>query len=84
MAVLELHDTSTALGADALRPIPVFKRLWTEFVAARRQHRTLVALSRMRPERLRDMGFEPAAIYAAVRGTWDEVPDTRLPPELRF
>jgi hypothetical protein len=39
-----------------------------------KEHRTITALSRLGPRRLRDMGFDPEAIYAAVDGSWNEVP----------
>ena len=39
-----------------------------------KEHRTVTTLSRLGPRRLRDMGFDPEAIYDAVDGSWNEVP----------
>jgi hypothetical protein len=35
--------------------------------------RALVQISRLDPHIIRDMGFDPDAIYAALEGSWDEV-----------
>lgn len=37
------------------------------------ERRVILTLSRMSPRRLEDIGFDPAAVYGAVEGTWDEV-----------
>jgi len=41
--------------------------------SASEDQRALRRLARMSPRLLRDMGFDPAEIYGAVDGTWDEV-----------
>ncbi len=84
MTILELHQTAAIHAPAATRLLPRLQRLWLQFVARHRQRRLMSRLSRLSPERLRDMGFDPAAVYAAVRGTWDELSDARLPPEQRF
>lgn len=33
----------------------------------------LAGLSRLPPHLIRDMGLDPARVYDAVEGTWDEV-----------
>jgi uncharacterized protein YjiS (DUF1127 family) len=45
---------------------------WQAYVRQIEEHRTIVKLSRLDPHLIRDMGFEPADIYAALDGTWDE------------
>lgn len=46
---------------------------WSAFAERRRERRTLVAISRLPPHVIRDMGFDPERIYEALDGTWDEV-----------
>ncbi len=48
-------------------------RLLHAFATRRRQKRDLVRLARVEPRLLRDMGFDPAVVREAVRGTWDEI-----------
>jgi uncharacterized protein YjiS (DUF1127 family) len=43
------------------------------------ERRTIARLSRLSPHLIEDMGLEPAAIYGALRGTWDEVNEDRFP-----
>lgn len=37
------------------------------------ERRTLVRLSRLSPHLIRDMGIDPDDVYAALKGSWDEV-----------
>lgn len=46
---------------------------WRAFRQHRAERRTLVALSRMGPHMIRDLGFDPEQVYAALDGSWDEV-----------
>ena len=46
---------------------------WLAFAQRRRERRTLVALCRLSPHVIRDMGFDPERIYEALDGSWDEV-----------
>ena len=50
-------------------------RVWRDTME---EHRILVELSRRDPHLIRDMGFEPDAVYHAVDGSWDEVRGGRL------
>ena len=52
--------------------------VWHNFVTRRRERRLLVKLSRLDARQLRDMGFDPAAIYGALEGSWDEVHGDRF------
>ena len=51
---------------------------WQAFVQHRRERRTVVALARLSPRILRDMGIDPERVYEAVDATWDEVDPHRL------
>ena len=46
---------------------------WQAFARRRQERRAIVAISRLAPHVIRDMGFEPEEIYGALNGTWDEV-----------
>jgi uncharacterized protein YjiS (DUF1127 family) len=46
---------------------------WHAFRQRRRERRTLVAVSRLDPHMIRDMGFDPDQVYAALDGSWDEI-----------
>jgi uncharacterized protein YjiS (DUF1127 family) len=37
------------------------------------ERQVIVALSRLGPRLIRDMGFDPEQVYEALDGTWDEV-----------
>jgi hypothetical protein len=41
------------------------------------ERRAIARLGRLSPRLIRDMGFDPAAVYGALEGTWDEVPGDR-------
>lgn len=51
---------------------------WHAMRRHRRERRALVAISRLGPRLIRDMGFEPQQIYAALEGSWDEVDPAKL------
>ncbi|PRD40890.1 hypothetical protein C5748_24380 [Phyllobacterium phragmitis] len=46
---------------------------WRAMRRHRQERRALVALSRLPPHVIRDMGCDPEQIYAALDGSWDEV-----------
>ena len=50
-----------------------------EISQRREERRTVVKLSRKGPRLIRDMGLDPAAVYGALDGTWDEVQGDRFP-----
>ncbi|MBB2970329.1 hypothetical protein [Mesorhizobium sp. RMAD-H1] len=51
---------------------------WTAMRHHRQERREFVALSRLAPHVIRDMGFDPEEIYAALNGSWDEVDPARF------
>ncbi|MEX0955650.1 MAG: DUF1127 domain-containing protein [Rhizobiaceae bacterium] len=51
---------------------------WRAFVAHRRERSTVIALARLSPRMLRDMGIDPERVYEAVDGSWDEIDPHRL------
>lgn len=46
---------------------------WRAMRRHRQERRQLVALSRLGPRLIRDIGFDPEDIYRALDGSWDEV-----------
>jgi uncharacterized protein YjiS (DUF1127 family) len=52
--------------------------LWQAFNDRRRERQTLAQLSRYEPRLLIDMGFDPAEVYKATRGPWNEVDPWRF------
>jgi uncharacterized protein YjiS (DUF1127 family) len=57
-----VHDLLDALRAG-----------WQTFLNRREERRTIVAISRLGPHLIRDMGLDPERIYEELRGGWDEV-----------
>jgi hypothetical protein len=51
---------------------------WAAFRRRRFERASIVRISRMDPHLIRDMGFEPEAIYAALDGTWEELDPGRF------
>ncbi|KXF77011.1 hypothetical protein ATN84_13580 [Paramesorhizobium deserti] len=51
---------------------------WRAMRRHRQERRELVALSRRTPRVIRDMGFDPEEIYAALNSSWDEVDPARF------
>ena len=85
MTLMEQHcptliDAASS-GTTSLRSIPrapSLRALLASWWAARAQRRLIARLSRLSPRRLRDLGYNPADIYRAVEGTWDEVTADRF------
>ncbi|MCT7375907.1 hypothetical protein [Chelativorans salis] len=46
---------------------------WRAMRLHRRERRAIVAISRLDPRLISDMGFDPERIYEALDGSWDEV-----------
>jgi uncharacterized protein YjiS (DUF1127 family) len=57
--------------ADAVRD------LWAAFLHRREERRTLVALSRLGPRAMRDMGLDPEQVYEALGGRHEVLPINR-------
>ncbi|WP_159590804.1 hypothetical protein [Chelativorans xinjiangense] len=51
---------------------------WRAMRLHRRERRAMVAISRLDPRLISDMGFDPELIYEALDGSWDEVDPARL------
>lgn len=58
-----------------------FKRYWWRILEAHRASRLTHQLSRMDSRLLKDMGFDPVEIRAAVRNSWDEIEPGRYHPD---
>jgi uncharacterized protein YjiS (DUF1127 family) len=78
-------STMEMFGAAADERIPTIpglaqdlRQIWVNFIARRQERRLMARLSRLDPHILRDMGFDPAAVYGALEGTWDEVHGDRF------
>jgi uncharacterized protein YjiS (DUF1127 family) len=48
----------------------------------RSERQALIALSRLDPRLIRDLGFDPEQVYEALDGTWDEVDPASLRSQL--
>lgn len=48
--------------------------VWRKIRSRYEMRRDLVHLSRLSPRLIRDAGLDPERIYAALDGSWDEVP----------
>lgn len=46
---------------------------WRAMRCYRNERQAIVALSRLDPRLIRDMGFDPEQVCEALDGTWDEV-----------
>ena len=46
---------------------------WRAYAAVRRQRRVMFALSKKSPRVLRDMGFDPEAVYQFCGHNWDKL-----------
>lgn len=51
---------------------------WTAFRQRRQERRALVAISRLGPHAIRDIGLDPEKVYEALDGSWDEVEPLRF------
>ncbi len=79
MATIEMFET-------ARTEAPARTGFLSHLIAALRSYRRhvqerriIVRLSRLDSHLLRDMGFEPADIHAALEGSWDEDPRRSFP-----
>lgn len=80
MAFVEQHcpslidaATSDDTPSRIIPRAPGLRVLLASWWAAQAERRQIARLSRLSPRRLRDLGYNPADIYRAVEGTWDEV-----------
>ena len=46
---------------------------WQSFLRRREERRAMVAISRLDPHLIRDVGFDPAQVHKAVGGGWDAI-----------
>lgn len=51
---------------------------WQAFRQRRQERRTLIAISRLGPRIIRDIGLDPEQVYEALDGSWDELEPLRL------
>jgi uncharacterized protein YjiS (DUF1127 family) len=78
MATVELSTVVRARGAEKPDLLTRAGALFARLFRQAEERRTIVKLARMSPRQLEDMGFDPAAIYRAVEGTWAEVDPGRF------
>lgn len=78
---MAIYDT---ISDVAYHPIPArtgfFRAIARAFQTVGKDfadYRELVRISRMSPRMIRDMGFDPAEIYAAVEPDWGDVHNMR-------
>jgi hypothetical protein len=70
MSSIALFDTFAERTAHTTSPLAALKAGAREAVERIRFRRAIVKLSGVSPHLLRDMGFEPEAIYEAADGNW--------------
>ena len=46
---------------------------WNAYLAVRQRRRTLIALSRLPPRLIKDMGYDPDSVYRVLDSPWDEL-----------
>lgn len=51
---------------------------WQAMREHRQQRRIVVALSRLGPHLIRDIGLDPELVYEVLDGTWDEIDPASL------
>ncbi len=79
MATYELFGTASEAPVRAGNSVvDVLFSSVGQMVRRFEERRTIVKLSRLDPHLIRDMGFDPAAIYGALEGSWDEVHGDRF------
>lgn len=73
MLTIEVTDQE---GDNSRRPggIVAVIGVWRKIRSRYEMRRDLVHLSRLSPRLIRDAGLDPERIYAALDGSWDEVP----------
>ena len=58
------------------------------FLRRRKERREIIAISRLGPRLISDMGLDPERVHEALEGTWDEVQPVAfrllLPRDLRL
>jgi uncharacterized protein YjiS (DUF1127 family) len=78
MSTYDLFDTVSKTAAPERGIIDRLFSAIRRMIRRFEEHRTLVKLSRLDQRLIRDMGFDPAAIYGALEGSWDEVHGDRF------
>lgn len=72
MTTSELSKTFRGRGLH-YRFLGTLLTRWHAMRCYRQERRVIVALSRLDPRLIRDMGFDPEQVYETLDGTWDEV-----------
>jgi hypothetical protein len=70
MFTLALHDRFAERSPHTTSPLAALRVGAREAIERVRFRRAIVKLSGVSPHLLRDMGFEPEAIYEAADGDW--------------
>lgn len=70
MSTIALHDSFAERSLHTTSPLAALRAGAREAVERLRFRRAIVKLSGVSPHLLRDMGFEPEAIYEAADGDW--------------
>jgi hypothetical protein len=70
MTSIALHDSFAERNTLTTSPLAALKNGAREAIERMRFRRAIVKLSGVSPHLLRDMGFEPEAIYEAADGDW--------------
>ncbi len=74
MAILDSHDTfRTETAIRTGNPITALASAFHGAVERQRERQAIVRLSRLPDHVVRDMGFDPDKVAAALAGTWDEI-----------
>ena len=71
MAMIAIMDVCP--DQPSLRLVVTMPNIISAYIRRRRERRLFAELSRLSPHLIRDAGFDPDAVYAAVAGTWDEI-----------
>jgi uncharacterized protein YjiS (DUF1127 family) len=78
MTTLDLFDSIPRPIPARLSLLAALRNALRAWQAEIEDRRALLRIARMDPHLIRDMGFEPAAIYDAVDGTWHDLSDARF------
>jgi uncharacterized protein YjiS (DUF1127 family) len=79
MATIDLFEANRSERPVRFGLLTPLLEAWQGYVRQVEEHRTIVRLSRLDPHIIRDMGFDPADLHAALEGTWDENPRRSFP-----
>jgi uncharacterized protein YjiS (DUF1127 family) len=79
MATIDLFEANRSERPVRFSLFTPLLEAWQAYARQVEEHRTIVRLSRLDPHIIRDMGFDPADIHAALEGTWDEDPRPSFP-----